>query len=103
MKKERLIPKNHRGGASSTATQGVKAGHLIFPSAHQMSLDEAGRVVGDDIATQATRNALDSVKRVLAEAGADMGDVVKHNVYFRLRGRRRRGRPVHGGARPGSS
>ena len=46
-----------------------------------MSLDERGRVVGRDIATQA-RNALDALKRVLAEAGATMADVVKHNVYL---------------------
>ena len=80
MRKERLIPKDHRGGASSTATQGVKAGHLIFVGG-QMSLDGNGRVVGDDIATQA-RNAFDAVQRVLAEADAGMDDVVKHNVYF---------------------
>ena len=77
---ERLIPENHRGGASITATQGVNAGHLVFVGG-QMSLDETGRVIGDDVATQA-RNAFESVKRVLAEAGAGMDDVVKHNVYF---------------------
>ena len=47
----------------------------------QMSLDENGRVIGDDVATQA-ENAFGSLARVLAAAGADMADVVKHNVYF---------------------
>jgi enamine deaminase RidA (YjgF/YER057c/UK114 family) len=46
-----------------------------------MSLDEDGRVVGTDIATQA-EHAFDALKRVLAEAGAGMEDVVKHNIYF---------------------
>jgi enamine deaminase RidA (YjgF/YER057c/UK114 family) len=46
-----------------------------------MSLDGRGRVVGSDISTQA-RNAFDALKRVLAEAGAGMADVVKHNVYY---------------------
>ena len=78
MKKERLIPKDHRGDASS-GTQGVRAGNLVFVGG-QMSLDEAGRVVGGDITTQA-RNAFEAVKRVLGEAGAGMDDVVKHNVY----------------------
>jgi len=80
MKKELLIPKDHRGGASQTETQGVKAGNFIFVGG-QMSLDEAGRVVGEDIMTQ-TRNAFESIKRILAEGGASMGDVVKHNVYI---------------------
>src|SRR4051794_4703458 len=46
-----------------------------------MSVDEAGRVVGSDIATQA-RNSFEALKNVLAAAGASMSDVVKHNVYF---------------------
>ena len=80
MKTERIAPRGHRGGASSTATQAVRAGDFIFVGG-QMSLDERGRVVGTDVATQAER-AFDSVKRVLAEAGANMADVVKHNVYI---------------------
>jgi enamine deaminase RidA (YjgF/YER057c/UK114 family) len=50
-----------------------------------MSLDEKGQVVGKDITTQA-RNAFESLKRVLAEAGASMKDVVKHNVHFHCDG-----------------
>jgi len=46
-----------------------------------MALDEQGLVVGSDITTQA-RHAFEAMKRVLAEAGATMTDVVKHNVYF---------------------
>lgn len=80
MKTERFAPREHRGGASSTATQAVRAGNLVFVGG-QMSLDERGRVVGTDIATQAER-AFDSLKRALAEAGAGMADVVKHNVYI---------------------
>ena len=80
MEKDRISPKNHRGGAPGTTIQAVRAGDLIFVGG-QMSLDERGRVVGSDIATQA-RTALDALKRVLAEAGASMADVVKHNVYL---------------------
>ena len=80
MKKERIAHRGHLGGASSTATQAVRAGNLIFVGG-QMSLDDRGRIVGTDIATQAER-AFDSVKRLLAEAGATMADVVKHNVYI---------------------
>ena len=80
MKTERIAPSGHFGGASSTATQAVRAGNFVFVGG-QMSLDERGRIVGTDIATQAER-AFDSLKRVLKESGASMADVVKHNVYI---------------------
>ena len=73
----------HRGGASA-GTQAVRAGNLIFVGG-QMSLDESGHVVGSDITTQAT-NAFEALKRVLAEAGASLADVVKHNVYLSCEG-----------------
>jgi enamine deaminase RidA (YjgF/YER057c/UK114 family) len=79
VKKELIAPGSPRG-ASRTATQTVRAGNLIFVGG-QMALDEQGLVVGSDITTQA-RHAFEAMKRVLAEAGATMTDVVKHNVYF---------------------
>jgi enamine deaminase RidA (YjgF/YER057c/UK114 family) len=83
VKKELIAPENH-SGPWDTGTQAVRAGNLIFV-AGQMSLDEQGRVVGSDITTQA-RNAFEAMKRILAEAGATMADVVKHNVYFHCDG-----------------
>ena len=80
MKIDRIALRGHRGGASPGATQAVRAGDLVFVGG-QMSLDENGRVIGNDIATQA-ENAFAALARVLAEAGASMADVVKHNVYF---------------------
>ncbi len=84
MKTQRISPRDHRGGAPGTSTQAVRACELIFVGG-QMSLDERGRVVGRDVATQ-TRNALDALQRVLAAAGATMADVVKHNVYLACEG-----------------
>lgn len=65
-------------------TQAVKAGNLIFVGG-QMSLDERGNVVGTDVKTQA-RNIFETLKKVLAAAGATMSDVVKHNIYFSCEG-----------------
>ena len=79
MKKEVIVPEKYCG-PWGTGTQAVRAGNLIFVGG-QMSLDEHGRVVGAHITTQA-RNAFEAMKRILAEAGATMADVVKHNVYF---------------------
>ena len=83
VKKEFIASRRHRG-ASDTTTQAVRAGNLIFVGG-QMSLDEQGRVVGSDVTTQA-RNAFETMKRVLADAGATMADVVKHNVFFHCDG-----------------
>ena len=80
MTTDRIALRGHRGGASPGATQAVRAGDLVFVGG-QMSLDENGRVIGDDIATQA-ENAFAALARVLAAAGTSMADVVKHNVYF---------------------
>lgn len=77
MKKELIAP-------GTDTSQAVRAGNLIFVGG-QMSLDAQGRVVGSDITSQA-RNAFEAMKRVLADAGGTMADVVKHNVYFHCDG-----------------
>lgn len=83
LKKEFITTGRHRDPWGAT-TQAVRAGNLIFVGG-QMSLDEQGQVRGSDITTQA-QNALEAMKRVLAEAGATMADVVKHNVFFQCDG-----------------
>jgi enamine deaminase RidA (YjgF/YER057c/UK114 family) len=80
--KTRLMPKNHWDWSMPVKfSQGWKVGNLIFVGG-QISADERGRTIGKgDIATQ-TRNVFESVRRVLAEAGADMSDIVKLNTYY---------------------
>ena len=52
----------------------------------QISADEQGRTIGPgDIALQ-TRNVFESIRRVLAEAGATMADIVKLNTYYVFEG-----------------
>jgi enamine deaminase RidA (YjgF/YER057c/UK114 family) len=80
VKQQRIAPRQQRGGAAADAARAVRVGDLVLVGA-QMSLDEQGRVVGSDVATQ-TRNCLEAIKRALAGAGATMDDVVKHNIYF---------------------
>ncbi len=84
MKMERISLTSPHGEKAQSTTQAVRAGNLIFVGG-QMSLDEQGRVVGSDITAQA-RNAFEALKRVLAETGAEMKDVVKHNIYFHCDG-----------------
>ena len=82
MRMQRISPRDHHGAAPGT--QAVRAGDLIFVGG-QMSLDDRGRIVGSDVATQA-RHALDALQRVLEAAGATLADVVKHNVYLACEG-----------------
>ncbi len=84
MKKEFFGAQDLSGRSPDGGTQAVRAGNLILVGG-QMSLDEQGRVIGADMATQ-TRNAFAALKQVLAQAGATMDDVVKHNIYFRCDG-----------------
>ncbi len=82
--KKKFITFGNPRNASDNGTHGVRVGNLVFVGG-QMSLDEHGEVIGSDVTTQ-SQNAFEAVKRVLAEAGATMGDVVKHNVYFQCDG-----------------
>ena len=82
--KRKFISFGEQRASQKTQTQGVRVGNHIFVGG-QYSLDERGEILGSDITTQA-RNAFEAVKRVLAEAGATMADVVKHNVYFHCDG-----------------
>lgn len=66
------------------ATRAVRAGDLVFVGG-LMALDTDGRVVGDDVRAQA-KVIFDALASLLAEAGATMADVVKHNVYFSCTG-----------------
>ncbi|MBF6453040.1 RidA family protein [Nocardia cyriacigeorgica] len=60
-------------------SQAIAANGLLFVSG-QAGIDEQGRTVSDDFLTQG-RQAFANIKRVLAEAGADLGDVVKVGIF----------------------
>ena len=64
------------GNASET----VRVGDLIFVSG-QLPLGGDGQIAGSDVATQA-RAAFENLRYALADSGASMTDVIKHNVYF---------------------
>jgi enamine deaminase RidA (YjgF/YER057c/UK114 family) len=57
----------------------VRAGNLIFIGG-LLALDGAGSGTGD--VTAQARTIFERLKSLLAKAGATLGDVVKHNVYF---------------------
>jgi reactive intermediate/imine deaminase len=62
-------------------TDAVRAGELLFVTGI-VPIDEGGRLVGgDDVVAQA-RTVFDSMRVVLAAAGASPGDVVKVTVFL---------------------
>ena len=62
-------------------SQAIKAGNTIYVSG-QLPIDPAtGAFAGADIAAQ-TRQSLNNIKAILAEAGADMSNVVKTTVLL---------------------
>ena len=62
-------------------SQAIEAGNTIYVSG-QLPIDPAtGAFAGEDIAAQ-TRQSLNNIKAILAEAGADMSNVVKATVLL---------------------
>jgi reactive intermediate/imine deaminase len=58
----------------------VRAGDFIYVSG-QVAKDDKGNMVVGNIEEE-TRWTLESIKRILAEAGADLSDVVKITTYL---------------------
>ena len=84
--KQRLMPESHWDWSMPVPfSQGWKTGNVVFCGG-QISSDAAGRTVAPgDISTQ-TRNVFEFMNKVLAQAGADLSDVVKFNTYYHFQG-----------------
>jgi 2-iminobutanoate/2-iminopropanoate deaminase len=84
--RQRLMPSGHWDWSIPVPfSQGWRCGDFVFVGG-QISSDEHGRTVGvGDIETQ-TRNVFEGIRRVLAEAGAEMKDIVKFNTFYVFEG-----------------
>ena len=67
-------------GAIGPYSQGVKAGNFIYVSG-QLPINGETGAMPEDIKEQ-TRQSLENVKAILAEAGATLDNVVKSTVYL---------------------
>ena len=75
------IHTDHAPAAIGPYSQAIEAGNTIYVSG-QLPIDPAtGAFAGEDIAAQ-TRQSLTNIKAILAEAGADMSNVVKTTVLL---------------------
>jgi enamine deaminase RidA (YjgF/YER057c/UK114 family) len=80
--RQRLMPEGHwQWSMPVPFSQGWRVGNLVFVGG-QISADEHGVTVGvGDIEVQ-TRNVFENIRRVLAECGATMQDIVKFNTFY---------------------
>lgn len=78
MKKE--LNSKSAPGAIGPYSQAVMAGNFIYVSG-QLPINGATGEMPDDIKEQ-TRQSLENVKAILAEAGATLDNVVKSTVYL---------------------
>jgi 2-iminobutanoate/2-iminopropanoate deaminase len=69
------------GPSTLPFSQGVRAGNLLF-IAGQGPVDDEGNVVGQGDVREQTRITLDRVRRVCAEAGGDLANVVTATVFL---------------------
>lgn len=85
--KQRLMPPGHWDWSIPVPfSQGWRCGDLIFVGG-QISADEHGRTIGVGDIEMQTRNVFTSIKRVLADAGATMQDIVKLNTFYTFEGK----------------
>ena len=75
------IHTEHAPAAIGPYSQAIQAGNTIYVSG-QLPIDPATSCfAGEDITAQ-TRQSLNNIKAILAEAGADMNNVVKTTVLL---------------------
>ena len=79
-------------GVFSQAVKVPAKGHLIFISG-LTARDSSGNIVGKGDVRAQTRQVLQNLRAVLAEAGATLEDVVKVTVF--IRNMERDFRPIH--------
>ena len=62
-------------------SQAVIAGNLVFVSGQIAMSPSTGELVLDDIKTE-TKQVMENIKGILAEAGVDFGDIVKTSIFL---------------------
>lgn len=81
MIKEIITTKN-APGAIGPYSQSVKAGNMIFTSGQLPINPVNGELIGHDV-KKAAAQALENVKAILAESGADLDNVVKTIIFLK--------------------
>lgn len=84
--KQRLMPAGHWDWSMPVPfSQGWRCEDFVFVGG-QISADEHGRTIGVGNVEIQTRNVFENIRRVLAEASAEMADIVKLNTFYVFEG-----------------
>ncbi len=77
-----IISTTKAPGAIGPYSQGIKTGEMVFVSG-QLPIDmETGELETNDIKI-ATKNSMNNIKAILEEAGLNMNDVVKTQIFLK--------------------
>ncbi len=63
-------------------SQGIQAGNMVFVSGQLPIVPETGELLRGSVAEQ-TRQSLQNIQRILAEAGCTLADVVKTTIFLK--------------------
>jgi 2-iminobutanoate/2-iminopropanoate deaminase len=78
---KRIVSTSEAPAAVGAYSQGTRTNDLVF-TAGQIPMTADGVLLDDDPIDVQTEQALENVAAVLAEAGCDMGDVLKVTVFL---------------------
>lgn len=78
-----MMTKTTFGTSHVPLSPAVRAGDFVYVSGQVPTV--GGKIVGSDV-TEQTRQVLENIKAVLAQAGCTMADVVKSNVILQRAG-----------------
>ncbi len=63
-------------------SQGIQAGNMVFVSGQLPIVPETGELLRGSVAEQ-TRQSLQNIQHILAEAGCTLADVVKTTIFLK--------------------
>lgn len=63
-------------------SQGIQAGNMVFVSGQLPIVPETGELLRGSVADQ-TRQSLQNIQHILAEAGCTLADVVKTTIFLK--------------------
>lgn len=77
----RMEVSNSTGNGGKPLSSAIMTESLVFVSGQGGIDPGSGRIVGSDLESQ-TAQTMENIRLILAEAGLDLNDVVKCNVYL---------------------
>ncbi len=79
--KKTVISTDKAPGAIGPYSQGICTGEMVFVSGQLPINMETGELEVNDI-KEATKNSMNNIKAILAEAGLTMSDIVKTQIFL---------------------